>query len=418
MSNTQKNPYIGPRTFQRDEGHLFFGREREARDLIALVASERLVVFYAQSGAGKSSIVNTRLIPNLEAKEYEVLPVGRVSGDAATGLEVDNIYVYNLLRSLEQHETDPAALAKLSLSQFLAKLNYDDAGFFYDANLADEETPEEDTSTIIRRAVIIDQFEEVFSTFPEAWEKRDGFFQQLAQAMDDDPQLWVVLVMREDYIAALDPYAHHVPNGLRTRYYMQRLGREAALKAVTSPVEEIRPYAEGVAEELIDDLCSITVQKPDGSLDVQPGQYVEPVQMQVVCYGLWDNLPAEGTHITEKDLQDVGDVNQSLGKYYDKRVAEVAAAKKVRERLIREWFEKKLITAGGIRNMVLQENEPKPGELHDEVIQALQSDLVRSEKRGGATWYELTHDRLVEPVLERNKVWFEEHLSPLQRQAA
>lgn len=56
----QNNSYIGPRTFQRNEGHLFFGREREARDLIALVASEHLVVFYAQSGAGKSSIVNTR----------------------------------------------------------------------------------------------------------------------------------------------------------------------------------------------------------------------------------------------------------------------------------------------------------------------------------------------------------------------
>ena len=41
-----------------------------------------------------------------------------------------------------------------------------------------------------------------------------------------------------------------------------------------------------------------------------------------------------------------------------------------------------------------------------------------AEKRGGATWYELTHDRLVEPILERNKIWFNENLSPLQRQAA
>ena len=415
--DAQKNPYIGPRTFQRDEGHLFFGREREARDLIALVASERLVVFYAQSGAGKSSIVNTRLIPNLEGKGYEVLPVGRVSGDTGTGITLDNIYVYNLLRSLDQHGTDPAVLGCLSLSEFLAHLNFDDTGFFYDPAPV-EALPVGDDSQIARRAVVIDQFEELFSTHPEAWEKREEFFQQLAQAMQDDPQLWAVLVMREDFVAALDPYAHLVPNGLRVRYYMQRLGREAGLKAVKSPVEEIRPYAEGVAEKLIDDLCSIKVQQPDGTLDVQPGQYVEPVQMQVVCYGLWDNLSPEGMQITEKDLQDVGDVNQSLGKYYDKRVGDVARAKNVRERLIREWFEKKLITAGGIRNMVLQEHETKPGELDDDVIQALQSDLVRGEKRGGATWYELTHDRLVEPILERNKIWFNENLSPLQRQAA
>lgn len=417
MNSTRKNPYIGPRTYQRNEGHLFFGREREARDLIALVASEQLVVFYAQSGAGKSSIVNTRLIPNLEGKGFEVLPVGRVSGDTAAGTDFDNIYIYNLLRSLEQHETDPAGLAKMSLSHFLVHLNMDEKGFFYDPSPA-EATAGGNDLTIMKRALVIDQFEELFSTHPEAWEKREVFFQQLAQAMQDDPHLWVVLVMREDYIAALDPYAHYLSGGLRVRYYMQRLGREAALTAVKSPVEEFRPYAEGVAEKLIDDLCSIKVQKPDGTLDVQPGQYVEPVQLQVVCYGLWENLPPEGTQITEKDLQDVGDVNQSLGKYYDRRVNDVARVKNVRERLIREWFEKKLIAAGGIRNMVLREREKKSGELDDEVIQALQSDLVRSEKRGGATWYELTHDRLVEPILERNKIWFNENLSPLQRQAA
>lgn len=417
MITHQQNPYIGPRTFQRNEGHLFFGRDREARDLISLVVSERLVVFYAQSGAGKSSIVNTRLIPNLEEKEYEVLPVGRVSGDSPEGIEIKNIYIYNLLRSIDQHEVAPSVFANLSLAQFLCQLNYDDKGYFYDVSLPDTLAAQEN-ETVIRRALIIDQFEELFSTHPEAWEKREGFFRQLTEAMQDDPHLWVVLVMREDFIAAIDPYAHLVPNGMRVRYYMQRLGRDAALKAVTNPVETIRPYAKGVAEKLIDDLCSITVQKPDGDLDVQPGQYVEPVQLQVVCYGLWDNLSPDGKEITEKDLEDVGDVNQSLGKYYDRRVGEVAKAKSIQERMIREWFEKKLITAGGIRNMVLQERESKPGELPDYVIQALQSDLVRGEKRGGATWYELTHDRLVEPILERNKIWFNENLSPLQRQAA
>ena len=79
--NTQMNPYVGPRTFLKEEGHLFFGRDREARDLSALVASDQLVLFYAQSGAGKSSLINTRLIPELEDKLYEVLPVARVSGN-------------------------------------------------------------------------------------------------------------------------------------------------------------------------------------------------------------------------------------------------------------------------------------------------------------------------------------------------
>ena len=47
------NPYVGPRTFLEEEGRFFFGRRREARDLQARVVSERLLLFYAQSGAGK-----------------------------------------------------------------------------------------------------------------------------------------------------------------------------------------------------------------------------------------------------------------------------------------------------------------------------------------------------------------------------
>ena len=75
------NPYVGPRTFQEEEADRFFGREREARELLALVVSERLTLFYAQSGAGKSSLLNARVIPRLRDQEgFTVLPVGRVSG--------------------------------------------------------------------------------------------------------------------------------------------------------------------------------------------------------------------------------------------------------------------------------------------------------------------------------------------------
>ncbi|HEX5807367.1 MAG TPA: hypothetical protein VFY25_01780, partial [Anaerolineales bacterium] len=416
--NTQANPYVGPRTFRKDEGHLFFGRDREAQDLSALIASDQLVLFYAQSGAGKSSLINTRIIPELENKLYEVLPVARVSGNWPEGGKSRNVYSYNLMRSFIRREIQPESLFDLTLTQFLAKLNEDEQGYFYDDTLGMDIRVQTEDFIPWRRALIIDQFEELFSTNPESWKKREDFFNQLSQAMQDDPYMWVVLIMREDYIAALDPYAHLMPGGLRTRYYMERLRREGAIKAVRKPVEAIRPYEPGVAEKLVEDLSKIKIQRPDGSQDLQSGQYVEPVQLQVVCYSLWDHLPSEGTAITEQDLLEVGDVDEALGKYYASRISGVAHAKNVKERLIREWVEKKLIAAGGIRSMVLQETGRKSGGLADDVIQALQSDLVRAENRGGTFWYELTHDRLVGPILADNKKWFDVNLSPVQRQAS
>jgi len=419
MNDEQKNPYVGPRTFLKEEGNLFFGRDREARDLLSLVASEQLVLFYAQSGAGKSSLINTRLIPGLEGKKYQVFQVGRVSGDQPPGLEVQNIYIFNLMRSLVQQKINPDILAGISLSEFLGKLNANESGYFYDETLAE-------TRENTRRALIIDQFEELFSTHSELWEKREDFFLQLAQAMENDPSLWVILVMREDYIAVLDPYAHLLPTGLRARYYMQRLGDKAAVTAIEGPAaKRARPYAEGVAKKLVDDLSGIRVRKPDDTLQTQAGQYVEPVQLQVVCSSLWERLPADCIQITQEHLDKyVKNVNQALGNYYEERVKAIAqgleAEKKgVKERDIREWFGRKLITADGIRNMVAQEPGGKSGGLDDVLIQDFvkRGDLVREEKRGGATFYEITHDRMVEPIIENNQKWDIENRSPFRQQA-
>ena len=41
-----------------------------------------------------------------------------------------------------------------------------------------------------------------------------------------------------------------------------------------------------------------------------------------------------------------------------------------------------------------------------------------AEKRLGATWFELAHDRLIQPVRSNNAAWFQENLSLLQRQAS
>ena len=110
------NPYVGPRTFSYEQRHLFFGRDREGRDLLARVLSERLVLFYAQSGAGKSSLINTRLIPRLRDVGYAVLPVGRVGGELPAGRGGGRQHLS--LQPDAQHGTDrrdPGRFAGLTL---------------------------------------------------------------------------------------------------------------------------------------------------------------------------------------------------------------------------------------------------------------------------------------------------------------
>jgi WD40 repeat protein len=419
------NPYVGPRTFKTDEREFFFGRDREAQDLLSVVITERLVLFYAQSGAGKSSLINTSLIPGLIAEEeYRILPVGRLLGESEIREDVDNIFIHHLISSLVKRRIDESVLSKLTLSQFLARLDYDEEQkYFYNENITPGPADEE-FEPGWKFVLIIDQFEELFTTHQAAWQKREGFFRQLAQALEDFPNLSIVLVMRDDYVAVLEPYAYLLPGKLRGRYYMERLGHQAARKAVEGPAaRQNRPFVPEVAEKLVNDLSSVKVRTPDGQVVTQAGQYVEPVQLQVICSSLWDKLEADAAQITWDLVEEyVGDVNTALGTYFARRVGEVvgdltAQGKFVSEYEIRQWFENRLITLDGFRNMVAQVPGGTSGGLEDFIVQAFvqRGDLVRAEKRGGGTFYELTHDRLIEPIRQNNRAWFETNADLIQK---
>ena len=426
------NPYVGPRTFSYEQRHLFFGREREARDLLARVLSERLLLFYAQSGAGKSSLINTRLIPALQEKDFVVLPVARVSGELPAGVErVDNIFAFNLMLSIVE-DCDPALLAGVTLSDFLARLarrtvvggdGRERKIWLYDA----EQAPA--TGGSQRYALIVDQFEEIITTHPGRWREREAFFRQLDAAMQADPNLWVVLTLREDYVAALDPYAPLLADRLRARYLMEHMKAEAALDAVRRPAELAgRPFAPGVAEKLVDDLRQIRVPGQESTV---AGEYVQAVQLEVVCFQLWEELSKrearegeegkEGEQITLEDLAAAGDVNRALTQFYEETLAVALtnpAAEGVSERQLRTWFDQELITPAGTRGLVIQ-SASGAGGLPNGVVDILQrSFLVHAETRGGDVWIELVHDRFVEPIRASNAAWFPVHLSALQRQAA
>ena len=412
MTNeTIGNPYVGPRTFTEAQHKLFYGREREASDLCARVLSERLVLFYAQSGAGKSSLINTRLIPQLRKEYgYAVLPVARVSGELPSGVtKVDNVYLFNLMLSLISSGRDPGRFANMQLSQFLAGLSSDDGRqFVYEERVEPAQQAEAPSDSSIPYVLIIDQFEEILTDHPHRWQERETFFRQLDQAMAEDPLLWVVLTLREDYVAALEPYAPLLASRMRARFYMQRMDYNAALKAVTKPAELAgRPFAKDVAEELVKNLCQIRVFGQKGT---QAGQYVAPVQLQVVCYQLWEKLKGQpGNEITAQDLEQAGNVDSALADFYELAVANVLQATGVSEIDLRNWFERKLITEAGTRGTQYQGVKDTAG-LSNQAVKALESQfLLRTEIRAGGTWYELVHDCFVDPILQSNQRWWQAH---------
>src|SRR2546430_15508483 len=89
---TKFQPYVGPRPYERDDLALFFGRDYEADELLSLIISYRELLFYAQSGTGKTSLLNAKVIPFLEKEGFEILPLARVQGMISPDVRPDDFF--------------------------------------------------------------------------------------------------------------------------------------------------------------------------------------------------------------------------------------------------------------------------------------------------------------------------------------
>lgn len=397
-STARPNPYIGPRAFER--GETLYGRDREVLDLLDLLIAERVVLLYSPSGAGKTSLIQAALIPELEREGFRVLPVMRVGLEPPPShVSPANRYVLSLLLSLEE---TLAGDEQMPLDE-LAGLGLRD---YVDHRFA----AKDEAGGLV---LIFDQFEEILTVDPTDRAAKAEFFEQVGQALRNRRR-WALFAMREEFVAGLDPYLLALPTHLSSTYRLELLGARAATEAIQKPARDRGvQFQAAAATRLVDDLRRVRVQRPDGSAEERPGPFVEPVQLQVVCRRLWDGLPPGADQVVEADLEAVGDVDSALAGYYADQVTAVVAETGVHERAIRDWFDSQLITEQGIRGQVLQ-GPQKSGGLDNEAIWPLvDAHLVRAELRHGATWFELAHDRLVEPVRADNRAWFQVHSSPL-----
>jgi WD40 repeat protein len=395
----RSNPFIGPRPYQT--GEQLYGRDREASQLFNLLLANRVMLLYSPSGAGKSSLIYATLIPELQNENFNSLPVMRVNEEPPlelTELPGFNRYVFSALSRLEEALPNPEKmpledLARITLEEYAAR---------FDGT---------------RSVLIFDQFEEIMTQDPTDLAAKQEFFRQTA-ALLRHPTQRALFAMREDHLASLDPFKPLFPMLFANPFRLDLLTRETSVGVLQQIARQEKvDFHKDAAEKLAEDLSEVNLQLPDNTLVSRPGIYVEPVQLQVVGYNLWQKLAPGDQDLTLAEIEEIGDVDQSLGAYYDQKVAEVAQKSGVRERFIREWIDQALITANKIRTQVLRGSEVEYRV--DEVAAKglVDARLIRSETLRGASWYELAHDRLVGPVKQSNAHWFENNLSLLQKQA-
>ena len=412
-TESRKQRYKGTAPYQDIDldRKTFFGRDHETRALLSLVLAERLVVLFAKSGMGKSSLINAGLAEPLRQQGY--FPAVVRFNDAQRGP------AHSLLDGvrLAAHEGRVDVLGGEGTTAWR---------FFKTAEFWSEH------NDLLRPVLILDQFEEIFTLHGP--ETRREFIGQLAElvrgrsathrrdetsasarpALDDaPPDTKIVIALREDFLANLEELAGEIPAILHNRFRLGPLSLRAARAAITEPAgigndafqTATFTYQEAAVERL---LAFLATRRIGG--DVTASDEIEPVQLQIVCHYLEEVVrtrqAAGGSdatiEISEADLGGEEHMRQVLEGFYDRTIAGVRPRHKAPA--VRRLCETRLISRGGRRLTEDHEEIARRFKISQELLRHLvDARLLRAEARLGSTFYEVSHDRLVDPILQSRR---------------
>lgn len=250
MNNEDKNiaskPYRFFDFYRFEDKNIFFGRTREIEILLADITTTRLVVLFAKTGTGKTSLINAGVRPKLEELDYSTLYV-RVKQDPTESIR----------RALIENKW----LSEEPAECFLAKQL-------------------EDVAKKLNRPIVlfIDQFEEFFIyTLKENYDKAKNFIFNVAEVYRNrESGVHFVFSLREEFFVEMDifrdeiPSIFHYESNLRLRWFDKKQAKEA----IVGPLQQFGvKIEESLVEQLINDLTD--------------DYMIEPARLQIVCDSIW-----------------------------------------------------------------------------------------------------------------------------------
>ena len=400
MAETRSR-YPGAQPFSDNDlsRRTFFGREQGSTALTDQILANRLVVVYAKSGLGKTSLLNAGVAPRL--REAASLPLFVRVNDLEHGPLVS--ILEGIRAEAERQQVEYVEGDGQSLWSFFKSVE------FWRNDL------------LLQPVLIVDQFEELFTLQPE--QARQTFLAELGYlvrgvpppslpqtdsgASNTPPSIHVVLSLREDFLGILEEAADHLPQIMDHRFRLTPLSTEAAAEAITGPAAIVdshlatQPFR--LQPELVTDIVAYLAKSVAGTHNPK-SRYVEPFHLQLICQRIEQVAAVKQTRSSNeialglKDLGGEAALTETLATFYANAIQSVP--ERHLRPVVRRLCEQYLISPEG-RRLSLEERElQRQLRLSAGTLTRLvETRLLRTDRRSDSTYYELSHDALVEPVL-------------------
>ena len=233
-------PYPGLRPFRENEQRLFFGRDRQIKEILQRLERSSFAVVIGGSGSGKSSIVNAGVIPSLRKKQLR----GRGDFWLTARFSPLDRPLESLAGALaELIEPKPGQTLQdiiAEIQQTLLETN-SIAGFLdrYRNHLKLEEGQAPESRENANLLIVCDQFEEIFRDQnrenPETRQLVDLIVEAFRNR-DEYPQLYVMIGMRSEDLHRCALYID-LPNVINQASFLtRRLDDDEIASAIIEPM--------------------------------------------------------------------------------------------------------------------------------------------------------------------------------------
>ena len=252
----EHNIFKGVSPYTEEDVKTFKGRKLETKSLEYLVIHSDFSVCYAESGEGKTSLINAGLIPML--RKENMFPVRIIFNDNDFNIENPSATYFNdvvfakISEAIESAGNVSSSIEAIQ-QQFDKYKNLKWTNLTIDKSLGERLRTEFITNgeENFFPILIFDQFEEVF-TRPQNNSWTNSFFKWLEQLYKDcKPKEFgdtyankfkVLVSLRSDYLCELDYWAMtkcFIPSFKNNRYCLKALTKEGAYDVVKSLPEKL-----------------------------------------------------------------------------------------------------------------------------------------------------------------------------------
>jgi conflict system STAND superfamily ATPase/SIR2-like protein len=247
-------PYKFLDYYRKNDRQLFFGRERETENLVSDIVTARLVILFAKTGSGKSSLINAGVRPRLEELDYQTFWI-RVEQDpieaAVSAFRRENFCLdgkpfVECLKGIVRQLSKPVVLFFDQFEEF----------FLVPASL--------DSEALRRFKLAAQRF---VADVGELYRNRES-------------GVHFVFSMREEFFHEMDVFRSEIPtifsaeSSLRLRWLDDIQARAAIIQPALAAG---RSFSEEFTSALIEDLKD----------SERASEGIEPASLQIVCDTIW-----------------------------------------------------------------------------------------------------------------------------------